>query len=83
MAVVVIASLVGLIAIVLRVAPGQQRQQTRALLGLLPGLIGALIVVALATDAVPDSFEAFALPWLIIAVTIALILLTVRSLTDH
>jgi undecaprenyl pyrophosphate phosphatase UppP len=79
-AAVVIASIGGLIALVLRVAPGQQRQSTRALIGLVPGLIGALIVGVMVEDFVPDQLETFALPWVIVVVTGGLILLMLKNL---
>ena len=79
-AAVVIVSIGGLIALALRLAPGQQRQSTRALIGLVPGLIGALVVAALVEDFVPDQLESFALPWVIVVVTAGLILLTVKNL---
>jgi uncharacterized membrane protein YeaQ/YmgE (transglycosylase-associated protein family) len=79
-AAVVIVSIGGLIALALRLAPGQQRQSTRALIGLVPGLIGALVVAALVEDFVPDELESFALPWVIVVVTAGLILLTVKNL---
>ena len=75
-----IVSIGGLIALALRLAPGQQRQSTRALIGLVPGLIGALVVAALVEDFVPDQLESFALPWVIVVVTAGLILLTVKNL---
>jgi uncharacterized membrane protein YeaQ/YmgE (transglycosylase-associated protein family) len=82
-AAVVILSLAGLIALVMALAPGQQRLRTRALIGLVPGLIGTLIVGALIMDFVPDDFETFALPWVIVAVTCGLILLMVMNLVER
>lgn len=82
-AAVVILSIVGLIALLVRVAPGQQQQRTRALIGLVPGLIGTLIVGALAMDFVPDQLESFALPWVIVAVTGGLILLMIKNLVER
>jgi uncharacterized membrane protein YeaQ/YmgE (transglycosylase-associated protein family) len=79
-ATVVACSLAVVIAIVLRLAPGQQGRGTRALIGLVPGVIGAVIVLALTKDLVPDEFETFALPWVIVAVTTAVIVLTIRNL---
>lgn len=79
-AILAIASIVGLIALVLRVAPGQQRWRTRALLGVTPGLIGAAIIGATTADLVPDSFESLALPWVVVAVTIGMVALTLRNL---
>ena len=82
-AILAIASIVGLIVLALRVAPGQQRSRTRALLGVTPGLIGAGIIGATAADLVPDSFESFALPWVVVAVTIGMVALTLRNLERH
>jgi uncharacterized membrane protein YeaQ/YmgE (transglycosylase-associated protein family) len=82
-AAVIIVSIGGLIALVLRLAPGQQRQSTRALIGLVPGIIGALIVAAMVEDFVPDQLETFALPWVIVVVTGGLILLMVKNLLDR
>lgn len=82
-AAVVIVSIGGLIALVMRIAPGQQRQSTRALIGLVPGLVGTLIVGALVEDFVPDQLESFALPWVIVVVTGGLILLMVMNLLDR
>jgi uncharacterized membrane protein YeaQ/YmgE (transglycosylase-associated protein family) len=82
-AAVVILSLAGLIALLQRFAPGQQGRGTRALIGLVPGLVGTLIVGALAMDFVPDQFESFAMPWVIVAVTCGLILLMIRDLMER
>jgi uncharacterized membrane protein YeaQ/YmgE (transglycosylase-associated protein family) len=82
-AAVVILSLAGVIALVVALAPGQQRLRTRALIGLVPGLVGTLIVGALGMDLIPDQFETFALPWVIVAVTCGLILLMVMNLVER
>jgi uncharacterized membrane protein YeaQ/YmgE (transglycosylase-associated protein family) len=82
-AAVVILSMAGLIALLVRFTPGQQGLRTRALIGLVPGLIGTLIVGALAKDFVPDEFESFALPWVIVLVTGGLILLMVKNLAER
>ena len=79
----VILSLAGLIALVMRLAPGQQRLRTRALIGLVPGLIGTLIAGALIMDFVPDQLETFVLPWVIVAVTCGLILLMIINLVER
>ena len=79
----VILSIAGLIALLLRIAPGQQRPLTRALIGLVPGLVGTLIVGALAMDLVPDELESLALPWVIVAVTGGLILLMIKNLVER
>jgi hypothetical protein len=82
-AALVIVSMAVVIAIALRVAPGQQRPLTRAIIGLVPGVVGAGIVVAFATDAVPDQFETFALPWVVIGVTGGMILITIKNLVGR
>jgi hypothetical protein len=81
-ATVVIVALALVIATVLRLAPGQHRLGTRALIGLVPGVLGAGIIMALHVDLVPDEFETVALPWVIVVVTAGVILLTIRNLAD-
>lgn len=78
----VIGSIAGLVVLVLRVAPGVQRRWMRALIGLVPGVIGALIVGALNRDLVPDRLETVVLPWVIVAVTIGVIALMIRNLAE-
>lgn len=80
---VVLVSMAALLALVLRVSPGQYDGRTRALVGLVPGLIGASVVAALTIDFVPDWFEALAMPWVVAAVTIGMILLIIRNLAEH
>lgn len=70
--------------VILRVvAPGEPRRRTRALIGLVPGLLGAGAVLALSTDFVPDGFESVALPWVIVVVTIGMVALTAVNLAQH
>jgi hypothetical protein len=40
-------------------------------------------VAALTIDFVPDWFEALAMPWVVAAVTIGMILLIIRNLAEH
>lgn len=82
-AALVIGSIAGLIVLVTRVAPGQQRRWIRALIGLVPGVIGAGIVGAFNSDLVPDRLETIVLPWVIVAVTIGIIALTIRNLAER
>jgi hypothetical protein len=81
-AALIIGSIAGLIVLVLRVAPGVQGRWMRALIGLVPGLIGAGIIGALNSDLVPDRLETIVLPWVIVAVTIGIIALTIRNLAE-
>jgi len=55
----------------------------RALVGLVPGVVGAFVVAALMTDIVPDNFESIALPWVIVAGSIGIVLLIVMNLREH
>jgi hypothetical protein len=81
-AALIIGSIAGLIVLVLRVAPGVHGRWMRALIGLVPGLIGAGIIGALNSDLVPDRLETIVLPWVIVAVTIGIIALTIRNLAE-
>lgn len=80
---VVVLSLAALTVILLRVAPGQSRRRTRALVGLVPGVLGAGVVAAMVTDIVPDNFESFALPWVIVLGTAGVVLLTLMNLAER
>ncbi len=64
----------------LNLAPGQRRRRTRIIAGLAPGIIGAGLVATLYADVIPDDFETTALPWLIVAITVGLAILTFRNL---
>ena len=85
MANVEIASLLVLLLVVLtvalvRVVPGQPSRRTRAAIGLVPGVVGALVVGALVTDIVPDAWERVVSPWVILAVTAGVVVLAVTNL---
>jgi uncharacterized membrane protein YadS len=79
-AAVVIGALLVVAAILLTFAPGQRRRRTRILAGLVPGIAGAAVVAALSADIVPDDFETTAAPWVIVGVSVALAIVTIRHL---
>jgi hypothetical protein len=79
-AAVVIGALLAVAVILLTFAPGQRRRRTRILAGLVPGIAGAAVVAALSADIVPDDFETTAAPWVIVAVSVALAIVTIRHL---
>jgi predicted membrane channel-forming protein YqfA (hemolysin III family) len=62
------------------VDPGQPRRWTRALIGLAPGLVGAVLVGTLITDLVPDGLEATITPWVVAIATVVVVGLTVMNL---
>ncbi len=72
--------LIALTVLLIRVVPGQPRRRTRAVIGLVPGVVGAFLVGALVTDFVPDTFERLAAPWVILAVTAGVVALAVTNL---
>lgn len=80
---VLILTVGSLTLLLVRVAPGQSRRRTRALVGLVPGLLGALVVASLTTDIVPDTWEDVAVPWVIVLGTAAVVLLTVTNLAER
>ena len=82
-AVLVSAAIITMLLVLRRIAPGQPRRRTRAVAGLVPGLLGATIVLALTTDFVPDGLETAALPWVIVGVTAGMIVFTAVNLTRH
>jgi uncharacterized membrane protein YeaQ/YmgE (transglycosylase-associated protein family) len=77
---VLILLLVALTVLLIQIVPGQARRRTRAVIGLVPGMVGALVVAALVTDLVPDTFERVAAPWVILAVTAGVVVLAVTNL---
>ncbi|HET9457946.1 MAG TPA: hypothetical protein VFO78_11425 [Candidatus Limnocylindrales bacterium] len=82
-AALVVVSLGAVILVVLQMAPGLPRRRMRALIGLVPGVVGAFVVAALMADIVPDGFESIALPWVIVAGSIAIVVLIVMNLREH
>jgi hypothetical protein len=82
-AALVVLSLGAVVLVVVRMAPGLPRRRMRALIGLVPGVVGAFIVAALMTDIVPDGLESIALPWVIVAGSIAIVVLIVMNLREH
>jgi hypothetical protein len=77
---VVVFSIATLATVLLHLAPGQPDRRLRAAIGLVPGVIGALVVGALVTDLVPDDFEMVAFPWVIGASTVGIVALTIINL---
>lgn len=78
---ILLAALLALLTVLLvRVAPGQSRRRTRALIGLAPGVVGAFVVGALVTDFVPDAWERVVGPWLILVVTVGVVVLAITNL---
>jgi hypothetical protein len=82
-AALVVLSLGAVVLVVVRMAPGLPRRRMRALIGLVPGVVGAFIVAALMTDIVPDGLESIALPWVVVAGSIAIVVLIVMNLREH
>jgi hypothetical protein len=72
-----------LIVIVTRLTPGAPQRRTRALVGLIPGALGALFVLTQNVDLVPDELETQALPLVILAVSGAIAVITIRGLARH
>jgi hypothetical protein len=80
---VVLFSIATLATVLLQFAPGQPDRRLRAGIGLILGVIGALVVGALVTDLVPDAFEAVAFPWVIAGSTVGIVALTIINLRAH
>jgi hypothetical protein len=51
--------------------------------GLVPGIIGAIVVGSLSTDLVPDGIEVALGSWVVVGVSIGMIGLTFRSLAHR
>ena len=67
---------------IVRRSPERPVPETRAMVGIGAGAIGALIILTNITDLIPDSFESLVGPFAAIAVTAALVLLTVWKLAS-
>ena len=81
-AALIVLSIGGVVLVVLQIAPGLPRRRMRALIGLVPGVVGAFVVAALMADIVPDGFESIALPWVIVAGSIGIVILIVLYLRE-
>jgi hypothetical protein len=79
-ALVIAASSVLLVWLVLRVSPGTDRRGARALIGLVPGALGAFLVLTTNVDLIPDDLESRALPLVIVAISGVVALITIRGL---
>lgn len=71
---------ISLVLIVLELSPGVDRRRTRVLVGLVPGALGAFVVLAERIDLVPDDLERQAFPLVILAVSGAIAVITILSL---
>lgn len=69
-----------LILVVLHLAPGAARRRTRVLVGLVPGVLGAFVVLAERVDLVPDDIETRALPLVVLAVSGVIAVITILNL---
>jgi hypothetical protein len=82
-AILAVAVIGTLIAIVVRLTPGAARRRTRALVGLIPGALGALLVLTLNVDLIPDELETRALPLIVLAISGAIAIITIRRFVSH
>lgn len=80
MTIVVVALLT---ALVVRLTPGAPRRPTRLLIGLIPGFLGAFVVLTQQSDLVPDEFETWVLPLVVVAISGFMAVLTIRGLARH
>jgi hypothetical protein len=83
LAILAIAVIAALIAIVARLNPGAPRRRSRALVGLIPGILGAFLVLTLNLDLVPDDLESGAIPLIVLAISGAIALITLRRFVSH
>lgn len=67
-------------AVVVRLTPGAPRRGTRLLIGLIPGFLGAFVVLTQRSDLVPDEFETWVLPLVVLVVSGFMAVLTIRGL---
>lgn len=78
-----IAVVAVLSALVVRLTPGAPRRRTRMMVGLIPGVLGAFVVLTLNVDLVPDELETWALPAVVLAVSGLMAGLTIRGLAQR
>ena len=72
----------GVILLVIRSSPEQPVPVARAIVGLVAGTLGALFILTPLTDLVPDAIEATIAPLGVIAITVALVILSTRFLSN-
>ena len=80
---IVVALVVGsLVLVIVRQTPDQPVPAARATVGIVAGVIGALLILTNITDLIPDSFEAAVGPIGVVALTAGLLLLTAWKLAS-
>ena len=82
-AILAVAVVSALLAVIARLTPGAPRRRTRALVGFIPGALGAFLVLTLNADLVPDELESRALPLIILAISGAIAVITLRRFVRH
>jgi uncharacterized membrane protein len=80
LAVLILVTVAALVFGVSRFTPGAPRRRTRALVGLVPGVLGAILVLTTNVDLVPDELEAQLLPIVVLAISGIVAIITIRSL---
>jgi hypothetical protein len=83
LAILAVAVIAALIAIIARLNPGAPRRRSRALVGLIPGTLGAFLVLTLNVDLVPDELESRALPLVVLVISGAIAVITLRRFVSH
>jgi hypothetical protein len=80
---IVVALVVSILVLaIVRRDPDQPVPAARATVGIVAGVIGALLILTSITDLIPDSFESLVGPVAAIALTAALLLLTAWKLAS-
>jgi hypothetical protein len=82
-AILSIAVIALLTALVVQVTPGVPRRRARVLVGLIPGALGAFVILTQHADLVPDDFETWVLPIVILAVSGVMAAITIRGLAKR
>jgi hypothetical protein len=81
--ILIVAVVAVLTAVVVRLTPGAPRRRTRVLVGLVPGMLGAFVVLTQRSDLVPDEIERWVLPLVILVISGLMAGLTIRGLARH
>ena len=81
--VIVVALVVGgLVLAIVRRDPDHPVPAARATVGIVAGAVGALVILTSVTDLIPDSLEGAVIPAGVVALTAALLVVTVRRLAS-
>jgi hypothetical protein len=82
--IVIVVGLVvgGLVLAIVRRDPDHPVPAARATVGIVAGAVGALVILTNVTDLIPDSLEGAVIPAGVVALTIGLVLFTVRRLAS-